>query len=291
MIDQTELGGGPRMDIPHEHARTEAWRQAHFASQAAAELGKGWAVEKSDDSHSSFAWVQRSGEGGLEGVAAVGEDAPRTRLVFAPLELSLITEAGEPLASIGLGGMTVEAATGWVRSEAARHIGPPRQNTRPAPDLPDHPLNERAPLNADTPGLAGLASMYAATDALLERLRGAHSAFEPARCWPHHFDLASLAVVGRDAEGAMTQTVGVGITPPDSLESAGYWYVSPWSKNGLSGSPEYPRLAHGRWVERGGGVSMAVLSVDEAGSADAPHAALADFVAGAVGACRRALGV
>jgi len=285
MIDAQDLAGGPRADIPERHARTEAWRQAHFASQAGAELGKGWAVEQSDDSHSSFGWVRRNGRGGLEGVAAVGENAPRTRLVFAPLELSLINEAGEPLASIGLGGMTVGAATAWVRSEATRHIGAPRQNTHPAPDLPDHPLNDRAPLDAGATGLAGLASMYDATDALLERLRGAHSAFEPARCWPHHFDLASLAVVERDADGAMTSTVGVGLTPPDSLEAAGYWYVSPWAKAGLSGSPEYPRLAHGRWVERGGGVSMAVLSVEDARDAADPSEAVAGFVATAVNAC------
>jgi hypothetical protein len=124
---------------------------------------------------------------------------------------------------------------------------------------------------------------------------GEHELFP--RLWPHHFDLASLFVVERDSKGAMTKTIGVGITPPDAVDDAGYWYVSPWSKAEGDGFAKAD-LPLGRWVDRGA-MPMAVLPVTEvwriasegeltkAGAVQA--AAVAEFVAAAVNLCGAAL--
>ena len=39
------------------------------------------------------------------------------------------------------------------------------------------------------------------------------------RCWPHHFDIATLITLERDAAGTATKTVGVGVAPSGHAHS------------------------------------------------------------------------
>jgi len=273
----------PRIDPP---AIIEAWRQAHFAAQAAAELGKSWAVAQDDDSHSSFSWAHTGDFRGLEGVPAAGDRPLRARLRFEELELSVVDERGAAVATLHLEGATLPRAVEWIGEIGDKELGPRRQPARPAPDLPDHPLAAGATFEA-VEALAPLADLYEAAAQTLEKLRAAAPAFDEPRCWPHHFDLASLAIVGKDGAGEMVQTIGVGVTPPDSLEGSGYLYVSPWMKNTPSDKPTPPALDRGRWLDRGEGPPMAILPINALESS----AQLAAFIASAVNACKEMLDV
>jgi hypothetical protein len=270
---------------------TEAWREAHYASQPAAELAKSWAEEKDDDSHSSFVWFEGEDGRGLEGVPAQGQKPYRARLKLEGFELSVFDGHGRTIGDLTLAGRTVEEATAWMRSLCEKELGDPKQASRPAPDLPDHPLGTGAAFTDDPEGFNDLADVYAATAGVIDRLREAVPAFGEGRCWPHHFDLATLAVLATDDDGRMTKTVGFGVTPPDSVDDEGYWYVSPWTKDGVVGRPGYPDLPDGRWVDRGGDISMAVLPVtDLAGDAEAARR-LSVFVASAFNVCAGVLDV
>jgi len=269
----------------------QAWREAHFGAQAAAELGKSWADERDDDSHSSFAWFRGEDGRGLEGVPAVDKGYV-ARLKFEGLELSVFDPSdGRTVADLTLVGRTLDEAMAWMAETCEREIGPRRQASRPAPDLPGHPLADGAAFADERHGFNDLADLYDATFLTIERLRGSVEAFGAARCWPHHFDMASLAVLAEDDSGAMTKTVGFGITPPDALEADGYWYVSPWRRDGADGGGSSPGLSVGRWEDRGGGVSMAVLPVSELSGDGERSARLAGFVADAFNACAGVLDV
>lgn len=44
----------------------------------------------------------------------------------------------------------------------------------------------------------------------------------PVRCWPHHFDIATLHMLG---DG---KTIGIGLSPGDDSIRDPYWYVNLW---------------------------------------------------------------
>jgi hypothetical protein len=79
--------------------------------------------------------------------------------------------------------------------------------------------------------LACLGAWYAWTQAQLERLVNVHGAKAVSpptiRCWPHHFDIATLfSLEGGDAEHA--KSIGVGLSPGDGSYVQPYLYCNPW---------------------------------------------------------------
>lgn len=253
-------------------ALTEAWRQAHYAAQAAAELGKSWAEPERDDSHSTLSWQSRPAWRGLVGRLGAGDRAVRARLGIDDLTLGLEDGDGAVLAELALPGRTLKEAIDWIRAEAERLIGPARQPAQPAPDLPAHDVGAGGAFEP-VAQRGCVADLYDATNAEI----ASEAKLPPALCWPHHFDLASLLVAAQDDDGGMTRTIGVGVTPPDSVDREGYWYVSPWTKDPVDAGA-LPRLSSGRWHERGDALPMAVRPVS-------------DSAEGAGGFIREAMGV
>ncbi|MFW5653756.1 MAG: hypothetical protein ACOC0P_06890 [Planctomycetota bacterium] len=413
---QQALERAPWRAVTMPEDLVEAWRQAHHAAQAIAEVGKAWGNASDDDSHSAFEVVEPEGWFLPEGVDAPDietpgiEDLPRgvspvaggrglvpalpgggdgvdhdadgnqsgdphaspaatspagehsqialpadEALAMGPILRGPAIEAdsqfaatmaivGHGLALVGIddgsvlacrpiAGQRTEDLREWIRGETIVLTGtPPRQEAKPAPDLPHHPVAEDEPFPQTPPSdearcvladlYAGTARMLAVLRAMLPPTDGAADQtdasgrrdrfrFNVARdilVWPHHFDLAWLHVAGQDAannakgEAAMTRTVGIGLAVPDSIDDSGYWYVSPWNREGrLPSSIAWPDLDVGRWIESAGeNTKMAVLPIrdlieaaaEERGSrtADEETAAiqrrlLARFLAQATSAC------
>jgi len=279
-------------------AFAEAWRQAHYAAQAVVEVGKSWGEPREDDAHSALlfdaedeTWCSPSADGSV-----------RARLDLGAGLVTLDRDDPNEGAWTDPTGRTLDELKAWVRRGAERLIGSgPKQDSEPAPDLPEHALGKGARFAFDDAGaLSQLETLYSFTADLLTRaadgIREGVADGEDeltVRLWPHHFDVATLAVMERDAGGNMTKTIGVGLTPPDDVEASGYFYVSAWRKGG-SGT-EAPTLApieHGRWEDRGGGSAMAVLPIAEIArleDAADQSARVAAFVASAFNACEEAL--
>lgn len=259
-------------------AFVDTWRQLHYAAQLASEVGKAWAVAQPDDSHSSFTWSH----GELLGAPVAAPSRLRATLRVRDLELRLVAEDGTALASRSLGGVTLAEGMRWIRAEAARLAGPPRQLAAPAPDLPHHLVADGAPFTARAQDLAALARLLGGADALLRAVTDAQGAKSPVSIWPHHFDMAVLL------EPAPQRTIGVGLAVPDALEASGYWYVSPWSAQPPEpDATHWPPLAHGRWIARGDAPRMAALPLgawSALGDASLRRDALVDFLTTAISA-------
>jgi hypothetical protein len=68
------------------------------------------------------------------------------------------------------------------------------------------------------------------------------------RCWPHHFDVATLVELeAGHAESA--RSIGVGFSPGDESYAQPYWYVSPWPRPDPATLPQAPMPGH--WHTQG----------------------------------------
>jgi hypothetical protein len=269
---------------------TDAWRQAHHAAQIAAEVGKSWARPRDDDSHSSFGWR----EGVFEGVATNTEPSFRARLDIRAMTLALVTLDGIVRDQFGCHGHTLRDAVAWADAAATRLGGERRQPATPAPDLPDHPVARGTAFDiSDSGAFDALVAWYGGADALLRTLATKLPQTGEPRCWPHHFDLAVLSIVASDDTGAMTATIGIGLTPPDALDDSGYWYVGPWLREAAGAPVSRPELPIGRWHEREGTMPLAVAPLHEIaalGDAKTQEQELAGFLSVAVNTCRAMMG-
>jgi hypothetical protein len=75
----------------------------------------------------------------------------------------------------------------------------------------------------------------------------------PLRIWPHHFDTGSFIPLGYNASGAVSKSVGIGWTIPDSMVDEPYYYVSFWTENPDESdiAKNIQPLESGRWITSG----------------------------------------
>jgi hypothetical protein len=63
------------------------------------------------------------------------------------------------------------------------------------------------------------------------------------RCWPHHFDLATL-ISFSTRETDVTGYVGAGLSPGDEYYDEPYFYVSVYPRPDSAALPRRPKLGH-----------------------------------------------
>jgi hypothetical protein len=87
------------------------------------------------------------------------------------------------------------------------------------------------------------------------------------RCWPHHFDIATLIQIDPPHLGEGARSIGVGMSPGDASYAEPYWYVTPWP---YPSQDQLGCLPAGAWNRRGwtGAVLTATEIVREASAGD-----------------------
>ena len=247
----------------------DARLQLHFAAQLVSAPGTSLLPHQADYGETNLAW---DSELSVLAGRAVGGGSLVSALVFESLELAVL-KGGVEHASHALAGSSMGEGLDWL----AERLDARDALRLPEHELPGHPLAHGAPFSeADRNARAELAAWFAnATEAV----RGAiqrEPAASPVRCWPHHFDIASLITLdpGVDAEDA--RSIGVGFSPGDPSYAQPYFYITPWPYP----SPEsLPPLSSGARWHREGWTGAVVLG--EAIIAQR-HERQAEFVAGAL---------
>jgi hypothetical protein len=233
-------------------ALVDARLQLHWAAQAAAGVGRTLNAPRPDDSHTTFTWSTDE--------EALLQEPVRGLVAGLRLRDLTLLVRGAASAELPLRGRTLEEGFAFLES----HFAAPLR--RPEVDLPDHPVAHGAVFDAGDAELAELARYYANAAATFDGT---------VRCWPHHFDIATLIDLGD------SRTIGIGLSPGDGTFSEPYLYVTPWP---------YPdasclgALTVGRWNTAGwtGAVLLGSEMKDEA--------TVCGFVAQATGRAREALG-
>ncbi len=272
--------------------------QLHWAALLAAVVGKRLLAPQPDFSEQSFEWVERAGGGGGIGGLAQGEVAGtppfRPALRLADLTLLLSDAEGASLRELALSGRTVAEAHAWLATEvdalSGQPLDPPLESPGISNEMPAHPVGTgRRFTLADAAPFAEVARWFANADSLLREIAARESGASPVRCWPHHFDLATLITVEKGATPESTRTVGAGLSPGDGRRAVPYFYATPWPYPKSPKAQDLPKLAGGgTWNTEGWlGAVLEAGAISSAGSGEGQEGQVREFLDSAVAACRQ----
>ncbi len=224
----------------------DARLQLHHAAQMVASVGFTFVDPEPDFSHTNMEWFANLGA--LASNPASGDKPFRAALRFSDLALLLLDRDRAVVDELPLDKRTIDQGYQWLAASIESITGDPLAKPlfRPEHELPSHAVAQggRFSRGAAQP-YQELARWYADADLLLRKVRADTRGASPVRCWPHHFDIATLIEVERGPDGAATKTIGVGMTPGDEYYAEPYWYVTPWPRP--EGS-QLPALAgNGQW--------------------------------------------
>jgi hypothetical protein len=237
----------------------EARLQAHYAVQWLARAARPFVPPEPGDHHTSLGW-----DDALDGLVThpLTTDV-RLGLNVADLTLELQDPEGER-EFYALDGRTDAEVRHWLGGMLAADGLDAAELDAPAPyTMPEHALAGGGAYGARdlTDALVGLAAWFANAHGSLagvnDRMIGRGLVPSPVRCWPHHFDIATLTLLeSGDAERA--RSVNTGLSPGDEHYDEPYFYVSPYPYPDPAKLPALPPLGH--WHVRGITAAIALAS-------------------------------
>jgi hypothetical protein len=265
----------------------EARLQAHHAVQWLARAARAYVPAKSDDSHTNLGWDDT-----LDGLISHPLKGD-TRLGLRLADLTLALHDGETLPqTFALDRRTDREAHDWLRAQMTALGFDADGLDEPSPyALAAHAVAQGAAYSvvALTAEFGELAAWFANAHASLAEIRNRILARglepSPLRCWPHHFDLATLTLL-EAADPEHARSVNVGFSPGDEHYHEPYFYVSPWP---YPAADSLPRLAPvGHWHHRHFTAAIAPANrIVAAGNPKADtEAFLTDAVAGLIAVLR-----
>jgi hypothetical protein len=267
---------------------SEARLQAHYAVQWLARAARAYIPPQPDDGHTSLGWDP------VLGGFTTYPLRDGSWLSLKIIDLTLAAHGGEAGASVrsfALDGRSDVLARQWLGEQLnARGFDAQALDT-PAPyKIPAHAVAEGRPYNpaeltdALTELVAWFANAALSLGSIQKQLikRGCSSA--PVRCWPHHFDIATLTALPVQS-GAAAKYIGAGLSPGDEYYDEPYFYVSVYPEPDPQLLPTLPMLGH--WHERD--FVAAVATAPRILKAENQEAETDGFLRAAVGAAFKVL--
>lgn len=230
---------------------SDARLQAHHALQWLARAARAYVPPQPDDGHTNLGW-----DGALGGFATHPfQNGDRLNLTMADLTLALHDgAAGAPVQTFALDGRTDVQARHWLAGQLrARGLDTDALDAPSPYAIPAHAVAQGAPYGAAgvADALAELAAWFGnagiSLGAIQQQVTERKLTASPLRCWPHHFDLATLITVPArhtDAAGS----VGAGLSPGDEYYDEPYFYISVYPEPDPQMLPTLPMFGH--WHER-----------------------------------------
>ena len=226
---------------------TEARLQAHYAVQWLARAARAYVPPQPDDEHTNLGW-----DGALGGFTTHPlKDGAWLSLKITDLTLALhVGEGNMHAQSFSLDGRSDAQARQWLSEQLGARGLDAHALDAPSPyEMPAHAVSQGAAYGpaglADA--LAELAAWFGNAEHSLASIQrqmiGRKLAASPLRCWPHHFDLATLTTLPARNAGA-TGSVGAGLSPGDEYYDEPYFYVSVYPEPDPAALPSLPMLGH-----------------------------------------------
>jgi hypothetical protein len=201
----------------------DARETLHHAAQLLALIGASYLPVRPDDSHTSMHWLDEAQSLATELVDAARPF--RVGLRVHDLTLLFLDASGREAGVFPLAERTRAEGIAWLRArigESGRD--PAAMHTSLHFSIASHPTDSGAPFVRHGDGaLEELSRWYRNAHTVLEARRVQSPAASNVRCWPHHFDIATLVTLSNGPP----ETIGIGMSPGDPEIPEPYFYVSP----------------------------------------------------------------
>ena len=178
---------------------SEARLQAHYAVQWLARAARAYVTPQPDDGHTNLGW-----DGALGGFTTHPlKDGAWLSLKITDLTLALhVGEGRTQVESFSLDGRSDAQARQWLSEQLGAQGLDAHALDAPSPyEMPAHAVSQGAAYGPAglSDALDELATWFGNAALLIGTIQrqmiGRKLAALPARCWPHHFDLATLTTL------------------------------------------------------------------------------------------------
>lgn len=202
-------------------ALTDARLQVHHAAQFATALAISYLQARDDDSHTNLQWTDSLGAL-VSNAVQLDSSTVRVGLRIADLSLLVVDAKGRAVATRPLTGHTIADAQKWLAGELQlAGLDPARLTLKRHFEIPPHAVGRGVPFDTSHAGqFVQLAHWFSNGASVLGELAVATTGASEVRCWPHHFDIATLITVGPG------KSTGAGLEPGDAYYDEPYFYVN-----------------------------------------------------------------
>lgn len=203
------------VDPVQARALSNARGQLHHCAQFVSGFGISFLPKASDDSHTSARWD-------AERRALVSQASRGVAVALRLQDLTLqVVREGHADVELPAHGASIAALEERLRAAlAGAGLDAGRYTLERHFEIPSHPVAMGSTFDAsDHAAFTALAAWYADASLLLEEVRDARHG-SPVRCWPHHFDIATLITV------APGRSTGAGLSPGDGYYDEPYFYAN-----------------------------------------------------------------
>ncbi len=263
---------------------SEARLQAHYAAQWLGRAAYAYVPPQSDYSHTNLGW-----DDVLDGFTtrALKNDVWLS-LKIADLTLVFLGKGGERAQSFSLNKRSDKDARAWLGEQFGARGMDAGALDRPLPyKIPEHAIAKGA--NYDTAdasvALGVLTAWFANANHSLGYIRkqmiGRKLVASLVRCWPHHFDLATLISLD-ESDPEKARSVNTGLSPGDEYYGEPYFYVSPYPYPAPATLPPLPELGHWHTRDFTAAIAPASRIVEAKDQKSETNAFLQDAVEGAI---------
>ena len=256
-------------------ALVDARETAHHAAQLLALAGASYIQARADDSHTSMTWLD-----GLSALVTEIVDAARpfrVGLRLADLTLLFFDAADGDAGMFPLVERTRNDAVAWLRARIGdAGLDPTKLRTGLHFSIAPHPTDSGGAFVRRDADLQELARWYHNAATVLEARRAETTGADEVRCWPHHFDIATLITCSTGP----FQTIGIGMSPGDTSYDEPYFYVGPYPRPTF----DVAALAVGHWHITGWwGAVLTATEIAKRSTADEQLGLVSLFIDSALG--------
>lgn len=198
-----------------------------------------------------------------DGSASLNWDSSRKTLVADPIEINgnktyvglglsnaiLFIKTEKEIETFDLNGHSTIDGLNWVKSELNKLGYDSEKVTLKLPyEIPAYDSAKN--LNFDSQGIEEIARLYNNIHILLHPLTQKWASAFDVKCWPHHFDIATLIPIEEDAKGEVVKSIGIGLSPGDEGTNEPYIYINAWPNIPFD-KLEKVQLSMGCWNKEG----------------------------------------
>ncbi len=260
-------------------ALCDARFQSHWAAQAVAAVGHQFHEPRPDDGQSNLEWVDELSA--LVGRPVLG--GIRAGLRISDLTLIVMKGDNQIVRDHPLAERTLDDGFRFLFDTLTELSGRSLNGPLSQRDyeMPEHATGVGQPFSQrDDGALENLSHWFGCAHPAISDVASELPGATSVRCWPHHFDIASLIVLDKNADSESARSIGVGMSPGDASYDMPYFYVNPWPRPENVQLPELPGGA--MWHNKGWLGAVLVGSAIQSTSPEQRGQSVADFLRAAI---------